>query len=66
MLHQWLTGAYSIDSAAGEELEATKEKYDADIKLGDLLKQFRVYFPTVDTVRASKGGEEVGFALSYP
>ncbi|EKG20864.1 hypothetical protein MPH_01847 [Macrophomina phaseolina MS6] len=49
-----------LTAAKGEELEATKEKYDADIKLGDLLKQFRVYFPTVDTVRASKGGEEAG------
>lgn len=37
----------------------TKEKYDNDVEMGHLLERFRVYFPTLNTVSASKCGVDV-------
>ncbi|GME26339.1 phospholipase d nuclease [Neofusicoccum parvum] len=53
-----------ITAAKGEEVEASREKHDSKVKAGDLLKHFRVYFPTHDTVRTSKGGPQAGGTIT--
>ncbi|GME48188.1 Phospholipase d nuclease [Neofusicoccum parvum] len=53
-----------ITAAKGEEVEASREKHDSKVKTGDLLKHFRVYFPTHDTVRISKGGPQAGGTIT--
>ncbi|KAL1649173.1 hypothetical protein SLS58_001747 [Diplodia intermedia] len=53
-----------LEAAKGEEVKVTKEKYDNDVQVRDLLKRFRVYFPTSDTVRESRGGEDSGGTIT--
>ncbi|OJD33181.1 phospholipase d nuclease [Diplodia corticola] len=53
-----------LTAAKGKEVKATKEKYDHDVQMGDLLKRFRVYFPTSDTVEASKSGTDGGGTIT--
>ncbi|KAF4546315.1 Phospholipase d nuclease [Lasiodiplodia theobromae] len=54
-----------LTAAKGEEVTVTKEKFDGDVKIRDLLKGFRVYFPTFDTVKESKGGTDAGGTITF-